>query len=346
MALFSLIIACTLCAPVAAQAATWPLAASARTVSCGFHATYTAGGQSYTHYGADLAASSGATVSAPCAGTVSYVGSVPSGDARVGTATTSDTTMTAVSVKLSDGRTVTLMPFASVSVTEGQAVAEGESLGTLAATGDVSSSGVHLHMGLKEGSTYYDPLTLFGMTSEESATADASESATAAAAQGATASATAQAAETADASESASAADELAADTASSLSEGVEASQAAEAAEASTQLGTISSGDVAYLPQTQQDASIAQRVGYLLQPLAQACASQLQALQGALLAFSERTGIPVIASALALSATVLGLLLAIGYLLATRVTPRVRTAYREKIAPRLANCALVAVKGG
>lgn len=69
-------------------------------------------------------ASAGLQIISPLAGTVRFTGAVPSGDSRTG-GMSSDKTMNAVSIELSDGRTVTLMPFASIGVREGQTVAEG-----------------------------------------------------------------------------------------------------------------------------------------------------------------------------------------------------------------------------
>lgn len=66
--------------------------------------------------------------------------------------------MKAVSIELADGRAISLMPFASIAVREGQSVIEGQALGTLAAGGDVSTSATHLHMGYKQGPSYLDPM--------------------------------------------------------------------------------------------------------------------------------------------------------------------------------------------
>ncbi len=52
------------------------------------------------------------------------------------------------------------MPFDQVAAERGARVSEGQRLGTLAATGDRSSTEQHLHVGLRRGSLYLDPLTL------------------------------------------------------------------------------------------------------------------------------------------------------------------------------------------
>lgn len=159
-----------------ALAATWPMSTSALSATLAFHQSYSAGSNSYVHSGIDIPASAGLQIILPLAGTVRFTGAVPSGDSRTG-GTSSDKTMNAVSIELSDGRTVTLMPFASIDVREGQTVAEGAPLGTLAASGDVSTSATHLHMGYKQGSRYLDPMLLFGMAGDAPGGAAAAQSA-------------------------------------------------------------------------------------------------------------------------------------------------------------------------
>lgn len=68
-------------------------------------------------------------ISSPLAGTVRFTGTVPSGDSRIG-GSSSARTMKAVSIELADGRAISLMPFASIAVREGQSVIEGQALGT------------------------------------------------------------------------------------------------------------------------------------------------------------------------------------------------------------------------
>lgn len=126
-------------------------------VALGFHESYPASDHAVTHLGVDLLADGGSPVSAPCDGTVSFVGDVPAsepGDGR---------TMLAVSLMREDGLTLTMMPFESASVTEGQQVRDGMAVGALAAGGDRSVASPHLHVGLKEGSRYLDPLPLLGV---------------------------------------------------------------------------------------------------------------------------------------------------------------------------------------
>ena len=167
--------------PVPAWSATWPLPVSGYSTSVGFHETYTAGASRFVHSGIDVPASAGMQISCPLAARVRFTGTVPSGDSRV-EGSAAQTTMKAVSVEMDDGRVITLMPFDSISVTIGQVVEEGQSLGTLSAHGDVSSDAPHLHMGLKRGSTYYDPLELFGLLPANATIAEQGEPAAAAAA--------------------------------------------------------------------------------------------------------------------------------------------------------------------
>lgn len=183
-ALFVLSLALVFMVP-SAYAATWPLPTSGLSATLGFHQSYTAGIKSYVHSGIDIPASAGMQISSPLAGTVRFTGAVPSGDSRIG-GTQSQKTMNAVSIELDNGRTITLMPFASVQVQAGQHVDEGQPLGTLAATGDISSASPHLHMGYKQGASYLDPMQLFGMASTASPAGSAYEASPSAASPGGT----------------------------------------------------------------------------------------------------------------------------------------------------------------
>ena len=143
-------IAATLAAPPAAQAG-WPLE-SPSSVVLGFGATYTgADGTPATHRGVDLAAREGSAVRAPLAGRVSFVGRVPG---------TGGGTVLAVTVACESG-SVTLLPLSSATVRPGAELAEGDSIGVLAGTGDASWPDAHLHTGVRRGDVYLDPLSLF-----------------------------------------------------------------------------------------------------------------------------------------------------------------------------------------
>lgn len=165
----SALVVISLCSLFVAQpafAATWPVPTSELSATLGFHQTYTAGAKSYVHSGIDIPASAGMQISSPLAGTVRFTGAVPSGDSRTG-GSSSQETMNAVSIEVQDGRVVTLMPFAGIQVEEGQVVPEGAVLGTLAASGDSSTGATHLHLGYKKGSSYLDPMQLFGAASRD-----------------------------------------------------------------------------------------------------------------------------------------------------------------------------------
>jgi len=127
----------------------WPLASPSRTVLA-FGATYRAtdATTSSMHHGVDLAAPAGVRVIAPLTGDVTFAGEVPG----VGGGT-----VRAVSVSTDCG-TLTLLPLESISVKRGSHVSAGDDVGTLAAAGDGSSAETHLHVGLKRGELYVDPL--------------------------------------------------------------------------------------------------------------------------------------------------------------------------------------------
>lgn len=282
--------------PCTAFAATWPVPASELSPSVGFHESYTAGDNSYGHSGIDIPASAGMPISTPAAGTVSFTGAVPSGDSRISGAP-SHKTMRAVSIKLSDGKTVTLMPFASIEVKRGGRVSEGQLLGTLAATGDVSSRETHLHMGLKRERTYYDPMSLFGASSE-TPNAEPLEEPEGAKAPLASAPAVVPAAET-TALEPASQ---------ENLQEGRESGRsktkerAREKAKSRSKTrspqvqwkpGTVTSGDIAWQPEEQgRAAGPLELVSRTADSFVWACAWQGAALIGGLKSLSQGTGIP------------------------------------------------------
>jgi len=126
----------------------WPLGSAAR-VTLGFGESYSAvDGDGSQHRGVDLEASPGAAVLAPIAGRVSFIGSVPGvGGGRV----------TAVTIE-SGNRKLTLLPLARADVKRGAELNEGASVGTLASDGDGSAATTHLHVGMRVGELYVDPL--------------------------------------------------------------------------------------------------------------------------------------------------------------------------------------------
>lgn len=154
-----------------AMAATWPVPTSRLSATLDFHESYTAGINSYVHSGIDIPASAGMQISAPAAGRVRFTGAVPSGDSKT-SGTAQQKTMNAVSIEMQSGKIITLMPFSTTQVKEGQLIIEGQSLGTLAASGDSSTAGTHLHVGYKDGQTYLDPMQLFGVFQQAKDAAD------------------------------------------------------------------------------------------------------------------------------------------------------------------------------
>jgi len=120
-------------------------------VILGFSASYSGSdGALRTHRGADIAMVAGAPVESPVSGTVKFAGRVPSAAGG---------TLLCITVE-SDRGVVTLMPFERVEASAGDRVAEGQSVGTIAAAGDPSSDEPHLHLGLKKGDVYLDPTGL------------------------------------------------------------------------------------------------------------------------------------------------------------------------------------------
>jgi murein DD-endopeptidase MepM/ murein hydrolase activator NlpD len=100
------------------------------------------------HRGVDLAARAGDPVRAMTAGTVGFVGTV------AGTPV--------VTIVLADGRRLTHEPVRG-SVAAGTRVREGEVIGSVAAAGGhCSASPGCLHVGLRTGDGYADPLSLLG----------------------------------------------------------------------------------------------------------------------------------------------------------------------------------------
>lgn len=277
--------------PGTAFAAQWPLDSSRLSASLGYHQTYVRQGTTYVHSGIDIKGSSGAGIAAPCAGTVSFTGQVPSGDSGLkATEPESGETMTAVSVKMEDGRTVTLMPFAGVNVKRGETVSEGQALGTLAAKGDRSSRAVHLHMGLKRNGVYYDPMTLFDFASSSEQEAASAAAAATGTAPLAAAEPSVQPATSAGAAGSVS---DSAAGTAgeSAASQSVEAVEPAASEEAS--FGSISSGEVAWQPSVTEDAGILSALQSRVAALGYACRAQLLMLEENLGHLAAVTGVPL-----------------------------------------------------
>ena len=109
------------------------------------------GGGAYTssgHRGIDVAGPSGSEVRAPAAGRVTFAGSLP-------------TNGRTVSIRTEDGWAVTLTHLGSVTVSVGDGVAEGETVGTIAAA--EPSAVPYVQLGTRRADDprgYVDPLTL------------------------------------------------------------------------------------------------------------------------------------------------------------------------------------------
>src|SRR5581483_11248894 len=100
------------------------------------------------HRGIDVAGDAGSPVRAPASGAVTFAGSVP-GSGRTVTITTPD------------GYAVTLTHLGSGVVTEGAAIAEGDVVGTIGASGDAEVDVPYVHLGIRRAADdqgYLDPL--------------------------------------------------------------------------------------------------------------------------------------------------------------------------------------------
>ena len=134
----------------------WPLDGARLT---GYGTRYVSSqGVTCTHGGIDIAAAAGVPVSACTPGEVAFSGPVPAGEgARAW----------AVTILTADGLRITYLPLERTSVLKGEVVAAGAVLGTVAGSGDSSSPGPHLHLGVRRGEVRLDPLALLGAGSEE-----------------------------------------------------------------------------------------------------------------------------------------------------------------------------------
>jgi murein DD-endopeptidase MepM/ murein hydrolase activator NlpD len=258
----------SLCSPFVTQpayAVTSPVSTSPLSATVMFHQTYSAGCRSYVHSGIDIPASAGMQISSPLAGTVRFTGSVPSGDSRWDDSVQVQT-MNAVSIEVENNRVITLMPFSTIDVTEGQSVSEGMALGILAPSGDCSSSSSHLHLGYKHGRTYLDPMTLFGLTGK-SEPAEHSNQSVDVPAQESTPGAYAGE-------------DEIA------------KQSIAEQGAPAESFGMIESGAFDWKPRTQEAASPFTAFSSGLEPLFSACQEQLDSLVDSINVLSNGIGIP------------------------------------------------------
>src|SRR5579884_4110663 len=130
----------------AARAWTWPVAGPVLQTFSFDPAHPYAGGQ---HRGIDVGASaSGVPVVAPAAGTVSFSGTVP-------------TSGLSLTIQTADGLAVTLTHLGSLAAKKGDAVVEGEVVGTVGPSGAPEVDGPYVHLGIRTASDpngYLDPL--------------------------------------------------------------------------------------------------------------------------------------------------------------------------------------------
>ncbi len=121
---------------------TWPVSSGGRISSTfGSREAPTEGASTY-HKGIDIAASSGSKVVAAAGGEVVI-------------ATYSASAGNYVMINHGSGVYTVYMHMASLGVSEGQEVNQGESIGTVGSTG--YSTGPHLHFGIRENGSYVDP---------------------------------------------------------------------------------------------------------------------------------------------------------------------------------------------
>ena len=102
------------------------------------------------HRGVDVAAPTGGLVLAPASGTVSFAGTVPGGGRTV-------------TIQTADGYAVTLVHLGAVAVARGQAVVEGDGVGTAGRSGEPEHAESYVHLGVRvtaDPNGYVDPLWL------------------------------------------------------------------------------------------------------------------------------------------------------------------------------------------
>ncbi|MDP2300204.1 MAG: peptidoglycan DD-metalloendopeptidase family protein [Coriobacteriia bacterium] len=162
-ALGVLLCACVMLSPTAgAHGTAWVAPVAGGAIITAFGELYPGG----THRGVDVCAQSGADVCVPAAGRVTFAGRVPADGGG---------TCGAVTVEMPDGLRVSLLPLAEVFVTAGDELAAGETVGTVAATGDDSNPTSHLHLGLRRGDVYLDPSGLLPTVDAVAPTVPSSE---------------------------------------------------------------------------------------------------------------------------------------------------------------------------
>jgi hypothetical protein len=147
MGRFVLVLLAVLLVPAApALAWTWPVDGPVL-VPFSFGPDPYLGGQ---HRGIDVGAPTGTAVVAPAGGTVTFAGTVPGGGKTV-------------SIRTSDGYSVTLVHLGSIETAKGSTVAEGDVVGSVGPSGTPDIADPYVYMGVRVSSDpqgYVDPLSL------------------------------------------------------------------------------------------------------------------------------------------------------------------------------------------
>jgi len=133
----------------AKASASWPLHGNAE-ILLGYGHPYIREGRDVTHHGVDLSAEPGDMVLSAQAGVVSFAGRVPAPGGG---------TRGAVTIEFSGGLRITCLPLAEIAVSKGQKVSAGEKIGILSEGVGESSERPHLHVSVRRGDIYLDPMT-------------------------------------------------------------------------------------------------------------------------------------------------------------------------------------------
>lgn len=128
-----------------------------------FGAAYRAADRQNTHGGIDIEGNAGESVLAAADGVVTFAGEVP-GDLGGRT--------NAVTIRTAEGLLVCVTPLERICVRTGETVSAGSRLGALAASGDASWPGAHVHLSVREDGAYIDPEPLFECAPSASASTD------------------------------------------------------------------------------------------------------------------------------------------------------------------------------
>ena len=142
----------------AEASASWPLHGNAE-ILLGYGHSYIREGRTVTHHGVDLSAEPGDTVLAAQAGVVSFAGRVPAPGGG---------TRGAVTIEFDGGLKITCLPLAEIAVSRGQKVRAGEKIGVLGESLGESSGSPHLHVSVRRGETYLDPMSFLVLPLVES----------------------------------------------------------------------------------------------------------------------------------------------------------------------------------